>query len=51
MAFDLEQVTISIGLFSTWLLCIYLILAKDCHILYVFGLNIMMCDHKLSAFI
>ena len=34
-----QQVTISIRLFFTWVLCIYIILDKGCHILYVFGLN------------
>ena len=38
MAADFEQVTISIRLFFTWVLCIYIILDKGCHILYVFGL-------------
>ena len=45
MAADFEQVTITIGLFFTWLLYIYIILVKGCHILYVFGLNSMVCSH------
>ena len=39
MAIDFEQVTGSIRLFYTWVLCIYIILDKDYNILYVFGLN------------
>ena len=38
-----EQVTVSIGLFFTWVLCICIILDKGCHILYVFGLNSTVC--------
>ena len=45
MTADFEQVTVSIHLFSTWLLFIYIILDKGCHILYVFGLNSMVCSH------
>ena len=33
MAADFEQVTVSIRLFFTWLMCIYIILDKGCHIL------------------
>ena len=40
-----EQVTVSIRLFFTWVLCIYVILDKGCHILYVFGLNSTVCSH------
>ena len=36
---DFEQVTVSILLFFTWILRIYIILDKVCHILHVFGLN------------
>ena len=32
----LEQFMVSILLFFTWVLCIYIILDKGCHILYVF---------------
>ena len=45
MTSDFEQVTVSMRLFFTWLLCIYIILDKDCHILYVFGLNSTVCSH------
>ena len=38
-----EQVTVSICLFFTWVLCIYIILDKGCRILYVFGLNSTVC--------
>ena len=48
MAADFEQVTVLIRLFFTWLLCIYIILDKGCHILYVFGLNSTMCSHIVS---
>ena len=40
-----QQVAISIRLFFTWVLCIYIILDKGCHILYVFGLNSTVCSH------
>ena len=43
-AADFEQITVSIRLFFTWVLCIYIILDKGCHILYVFGLN-NVCSH------
>ena len=33
------------SLFFTWVLCIYIILDKGCHILYVFGLNSTVCSH------
>ena len=39
MSADSEQVAVSIRLFFTCSLCIYIILDKVCHILYVFGLN------------
>ena len=42
---DFEQVTVSIRLFFTWVLCIYIILDKGCHIFYVFGLNSTVCSH------
>ena len=45
MAGDFEQVTVSIHLFFTWLLCIWIILDKVCHDLYVFDLNSMVCSH------
>ena len=45
MADDIEQVTVSIRLIFTWVLCIYIILDKGCHILYVFGLNSTVCSH------
>ena len=34
-----QKVTVSIRLFFTWVLCIYIVLDKGCCILYVFGLN------------
>ena len=49
MAADFEQVTISIPLFFIWLLCIYIILEKGCHILYVLGLNSTMCSHIVGV--
>ena len=36
MAADFEEVTISVLLFFTWVLCIYIILGRGCHILYVY---------------
>ena len=45
MVAEFEQVTVSIRLYFTWLLCIYIILDKSCHILYVFGLNSTVCSH------
>ena len=35
--------------FLTWVLCIYIILDKSCHILYVFGLNSMVCSHIVGG--
>ena len=35
MTTDFEHVTVLIRLFFTWVLCIYIILDKGCHILYV----------------
>ena len=32
-------------LFFTWVLCIYIILYKGIHILYVFSLNSTVCNH------
>ena len=45
MAADFEQITVSICLFFTWVLCIYVILEKGCHILYVFCLNSTVSSH------
>ena len=45
MAANFEQVTVSKRLFFTWVLCIYIILDKGCHILYVFGLNCTVYSH------
>ena len=44
-----EQVTVSIRLFFTWVLCIYIILDKGCHILYAFGLNSTVCSHIVGV--
>ena len=49
MAADFEQFTVSIRLFFTWLLCIYIILDKGCHILYVFGFNSTVCSHIVGV--
>ena len=49
MAADFEQVTVSIRLFFTWVLCIYIILDKGCHILCVFDLNSTMCIHIVAV--
>ena len=44
-----QQVTVSIRLFFTWVLCIYIILDKGCHILYAFGLNSKVCSHIVGV--
>ena len=50
MAAAFEQVTaVSIRLFFTWVLCIYIILDKGCHILYVFDLNSTICSHIVGV--
>ena len=49
MAADFEQVTVSIRLFFTWVLCIYIILDKGCHIFYVFGLNSTVCSQIVGV--
>ena len=49
MAADFEQVTVSIRLFFTWVLCICIMLDKGCHILYVFCLNSTMCSHIVGV--
>ena len=36
-------------LFFTWVLCIFIILHKGCHILYVFSLNSMVCSHIIGV--
>ena len=51
MAAVFEQVTIPIRLFFTWVLCIYIILDKGCHILCVFDLNSTMCSHILGVYL
>ena len=48
MTANFEQVTLSIRLFFTCVLCIYIILDKGCHILYVFGLNSTMCSDMVG---
>ena len=49
MAADFEQVAVSIRSFFSWLLCIYIILDEGCHILYVFGINSMVCSHIVGV--
>ena len=51
MAADFEQVTVSIRLFFTWFLCIYIILDKGCHILYVSGLNSTVFSHVVGVYL
>ena len=41
--------TVSVRLFFTWVLCIYIILDKGFNILYVFGLNSTVCSHILGV--
>ena len=36
-------------LFFSWGLCIYIILDKGCHILYVFGLNSTACSYRVDV--
>ena len=48
MTADFEQGTVSIRLFFTWVPCIYIILDKICHILYVFGLNNTVYSHTVG---
>ena len=45
VAADSEQATVSVHLFFTWVLRIYILLDKGCHILYVFDLNSTVCSH------
>ena len=49
MAADFEQVTVSIRLFFTWLLYIYIILDKGCNVLYIFGFNSAVCSHIVGG--
>ena len=49
MAADFEQVTVSIRLFFTWVLCIYIILDKGYHIVYVFGMNSTVCSQTVGV--
>ena len=49
MAADFEQVTVLIRLFFTWVVCIYIISGKGCHILYVFGWKITVCIHRVGV--
>ena len=49
MATDFKQITVSVRLYFTWVLCIYIILDKRCHIVYVFGLNSTMCSHIIGV--
>ena len=44
-----KQVTVSIRLFFTRVLCIYITLNKGCNILYVFGLNSTVCSHIVDV--
>ena len=46
---DFEQVTVSIHLVFTWVLCIYIVLDKGCHILCVFDVNSTMCSHIVGV--
>ena len=49
MVADFEQITVSIRSFFSWLLCIYIILDKGCHILFVFNLNSTVCGHIVGV--
>ena len=50
MAADFEQVTVSVCLFFTTVLCIYNILDRRYHIFYVFGLNSTVCSHIVGVY-
>ena len=41
--------TVSVSLFFTWVLCIYIILDKGYHNLYVFGLNSMVYSYIVGV--
>ena len=49
MAAEFEQATVSIRLFFTWVLFIYIILDRGCHIIYVFGLSSTVCSHVVGV--
>ena len=51
LSFDVlwQQFTFSMRLFFTWVLCIYIILDKGCHILHVFGLSSTACSHIVGV--
>ena len=49
MAADFKQISISVRLFFTWVLCIDIILDKGYHVLYVFCLNSTLCSHIVGV--
>ena len=49
MATNSQQVPVSIRLFFTWVLCIYVILDRGCHTFYVSGLNSTVCSHIVGV--
>ena len=49
MVAHFKQVNVLLRLFFTWILCIYVILDKGCHILCVFGLTIVVCSHIVGV--
>ena len=51
MAADFEQVAVLVRLFFTWVLCIYIILDKGCHTLYVFVLNSTVWSHIVGMYL
>ena len=44
-----QHATVSVRLFFIWVLCIYIILDKGCHILHAFGLNSKVCSHIVGV--
>ena len=51
MAAYFEQFTVLIRLFFTWALCIYIILDKVYHILFLFGLNSTASSHIVGVYL
>ena len=49
MASTLNKSPFQYVFFFSWVLCIYIILDKGCHILYVFGLNSTVCSHIVGV--
>ena len=48
MVAEFEQFTVSVSLFFTWILRIYIILGAVSHSLHVFGFYIAVCSHMVG---